>query len=141
MNEKIKKTFRAITSAVLAGAFVVSSVIAGGADSFVSPSVTLAAEGESNIPAGIYSVPIVRTYSENNSSKDTSSPLHFYPRAILSVDETGNTKLTIGVENWSLYDAFIPRKQGYINENNKADILPSVNALTGILPLKQVGYK
>ena len=44
MNEKIKKTFRAITSAALSGAFVVSSVIGGGADSFVSSSVAFAEE-------------------------------------------------------------------------------------------------
>ena len=107
-----------LLTAVLATSVALSSVIAGGADSFVSPSVALAAEGDSNIPAGIYSVPIVRTYSENNSSIDSSSPLHFYPRAILNVDEAGISKLTIGVENWSLYEAFIPRKQGYFNENN-----------------------
>ena len=47
MNEKIKKTFRAMTSAALAGAFVVSSVIGGGADSFVSSSVVFAEETDS----------------------------------------------------------------------------------------------
>ena len=47
MNEKIKKIFRAMTSAVLAGAFVFSSVIGGGADSFVSSSVAFAEETDS----------------------------------------------------------------------------------------------
>jgi len=112
MNEKIKKTFRAITSAALAGAFVVSSAIGGGVGGFVSPAVVSAEENiEAELTAGVYSIPLIRQVSENDSTKLMTSPLHYYARAILSIDENGSQTVTIGVENWSLYECFIPKKQ------------------------------
>ena len=120
MNEKIKKTFRAITSAVLAGAFVVSSVIGGGADSFVSSSVVFAEDDDveiSTLAEGTYSAKLIKKMAPTNNNDKTNYSQHFYGEAILKVDEDGNQKITIGVENWSLYDAFIPRKQEYAKES------------------------
>ncbi len=53
----------------------------------------------------------------------------FYERAIIDVDENGNKFLTIGVENWSLYDGFAilnqEKNSEYINSGNSLNTLPS----------------
>lgn len=129
MNEKIKKAFRAMTSAALAGAFVVSSVIGGGANSFVSSSVVFAEEeidkDNPNMvqPNSCYTAPLIRKVDDSNSTNLNSSPLHFYGQSILRVDDSGTQYLTIGVEKWSLYEAFIPRKQSYLVDDER--YLPS----------------
>lgn len=92
MNEKIKKTFRAMTSAALAGAFVVSSVIGGGADSFVNSSVVFA-EDTSQLADGSYIVPLI-PINWNNESVSTSKAVPYSSRCLLDV-ENGSYTITI----------------------------------------------
>lgn len=92
MNEKIKKTFRAMTSAVLAGAFVVSSVIGGGADSFVGSSVVFAEESNENtLGDGTYIVPVQTINWNTGNVLNTSKSVPYAPRCILNVDGNENT--------------------------------------------------
>ena len=131
MNEKIKKIFRAMTSAALAGAFVVSSVIGGGADSFVSSSVVFAAENsevtnETELSAGVYTAPLIQYKSSNITKQLTNNPLHYSSSAVFTVSETGKQSLTFSIDNWSLYDAFIPMKQSYVqNYKSSVAIIPN----------------
>jgi len=92
MNEKIKKTFRAMTSAALAGAFVVSSVIGGGADSFVGSSVVFAEESNENtLGDGTYIVPVQTINWNTGNVLNTSKSVPYAPRCILNVDGNENT--------------------------------------------------
>ena len=120
-----------ILGTVLAMSVVVSSAIGGGVDGFANSSVVFA-EGENTdmLPAGTYTLPLIRQWSESKSGIQTTSPLHFFAQGILTVDDEGKQSLTIGVENWSLYDAFIPREQGYFNDEYRylpSDIFDSEN--------------
>lgn len=119
MNEKIKKTFRAMISAALAGAFVVSSVIGGGADSFVSSSVVFAEETNTLEP-GKYVAELYRSQSNDTSTKpDTIQAYNdFAAQALLEVKEDYTYSVTLGIQNWSLYDSFIVLDQSYLNEYN-----------------------
>ena len=116
MNEKIKKTFRAITSAALAGAFVVSSVIGGGADSFVSSSVVFAEDDTSvcDLAPGIYVAPLYQCFAGRGIGGLANNEYqHFNGRAKLEVTDDGKQIVTIGVENWDYYEAFVPMNQKY----------------------------
>lgn len=103
-------------TAVLVASFVFSSAIDGGVGSFVNAPVAFAAGESDALKQGTYTVPLIRQWSDSDTSPQTTSPLHFCSQGILNVDGNGNQTLTIGVENWSLYEAFIPRTQGYMNE-------------------------
>lgn len=100
MNEMIKKRMRAFTSALLAGAVVVSSSLGGGVG-FANSSVVFAEEVAEQLSQGIYSVPIVRQFNSFDKSAQTYSSLHFLAQGILTVKDDGTQSLTIGVENWS----------------------------------------
>ncbi len=104
-----------LLNTALATTFVIFSVIGGGADTFVSSSVVFAAE--ETLAAGTYTVPLIRQWGDTKEGMQKTSPLHFCAQGLLTVDEYGSETLTIGVENWSLYEAFIPRIQGYVNES------------------------
>lgn len=86
--------------------------------------VTAFAEGEPDdstsetaaLKPGIYTFPLIRQKLFNDTTELTTSPLQFSAQAILKVDNEGNQEITIGVNNWSFYDAFIPRKQEFADK-------------------------
>ena len=76
-----------------------------------------------------YLLPLVQLRSNSlltprkKTNYATNSSPRVSPSALLCVSSSGEKYVTLSVENWSLYDAFIPRKQEY---NSKGiDWLPS----------------
>ena len=119
-----------ILGTVLAMSVVVSSALGGGVDGFANSAVFAAGEDSDTLSAGTYTFPLVQQWSEAKTEVRSINQLHFFSQGILNVDNDGKQSLTIGVENWSLYDAFIPREQGYFNEEYRylpSDIFDSEN--------------
>lgn len=66
----------------------------------------------SELAPGTYVAALYRNSVYGNSGT-YHSLTKYYPQAILTVDEEQNQYLTIGIWNWSYYDAFITLKQKY----------------------------
>mgnify|MGYP002854621325 CR=1 FL=1 len=110
-----------LISSILAASVVLSPAFGGGIGNFSNPSAVFA-EDEVSLEPGIYAAPLFISEKENDHTPYNYSTLHFGAQAILEVGDNQST-VTIGVENWSLYDAFIPREQGYFND--ECQYLPS----------------
>ena len=105
------KRWNKVLSMLLALALVLS----------LAPAMTLTARAEETdtgvaLENGMYSVPLVQCNSDQDKTASISRALHFGANGILEIEEE-NCSLTIAIENWSLYEAFIPRKQGYVNDS------------------------
>lgn len=97
--------------------FALSSIIGGGIGLFPNSPVAFAEESneEENgkLSAGIYALNVYRQVATNNETANLAYPEHINGRALLTVDENGSQAITIGVEHWSLYEAFVPCKQEF----------------------------
>lgn len=103
----VKKLIAGFASGVL----VMSSIVSGGFDNPAEPTFFVcAAENEETLGEGEYIVPL--TYSTKVGSScftdNNGTATHFNANAILTIDADNNQSITIGVENWSLYTAFVP---------------------------------
>ncbi len=110
---KIKRLISSVMSL-----FVGISTMLGGGLINSQPSAVFAEEnnGESTLETGTYTASLIRQKSYDDSAINQTSALHLNARAILNVDDSGNTRVTVGVQNWSLYDAFIPVSSNYVNQ-------------------------
>ena len=92
---------------------------------FADDAITAVGTEEDVLEDGTYIVPVVQYSSPVAAVKDSKAMTNNYPiflssNAILEVKD-GSAELTIGVENWSYYDAFVPMKQsGTIVDDLKA---------------------
>ncbi len=115
-NKKIFGTFLAVL-------LCVSSTAGGWVSTIVNPSAVFAAD-ESD--CGVFSAPLIQYKSSKITTQLTNTPLHYSSSAVFTVSETGKQSLTFFVDNWSLYDAFIPMKQQYVtNYKSSATIIPN----------------
>ena len=127
-NVHLKKFAAACLSGVLSLSFYLV-----GFPAFQIDNVAFAEdETAETLVAGTYSATLynylVRRYG--NPSFYGASNQHFSGKAIVEVDDSGKTSISFGVENWSLYDCFIPNKQTDVLFSNKyvpASILNSEN--------------
>ncbi len=102
--------------------FTASSILMSGFSFFTKPAFfieTVAASDD--VDKGTYTVSIKYTSEDsfdniNQSNGNGSLAAHLNTRAILDVEDSA-TFITIGVENWSLHDAFIPVSQYSLGEN------------------------
>ena len=117
-----------IFSIFLSASFVFLTIAGGVGGNHAAPISVFAEENSEavtgeELKAGVYTARLLRQKNESDSTLLKTSPLHFMGQAILNVGIDGEQTITIGVENWSLYEAFIPRVQGYVSESSK--YLPS----------------
>ena len=133
---------------VLSVATTITSLTAvnGLTTTFMSFSSAYAADNSLCLDDGEYIIPIKYTSLSTFNNIDQSNGndgcyTHLSPRAILNITED-KTYLTLGVENWSLYDVFVPVKQSYLSDSQmdlksypnilkeKVSDLPNVNKCT-----------
>ena len=111
--------------------FVFAVSVLGGSNNYIATpvfaddAITAVGTEEDVLEDGTYIVPVVQYSSPVAAVKDSKVMTNNYPiflssNAILEV-KNGSAELTIGVENWSYYDAFVPMKQsGTIVDDLKA---------------------
>lgn len=63
------------------------------------------------LSAGTYVAPLIRGYMHTDNYASTTDS--YYGQAMITISEDGTQQITIAVENWSFYDAFVPLKQDY----------------------------
>ncbi len=106
--------------ALILSSLVPFSMLVGGGSNVFTAALSVSAEdtteestAENKLADGRYAVPLTQMtsplYSVNKAV--TNNKCGFLSSiAFLNVDD-GSIKVTVGVENWSYYDAFIPVKQ------------------------------
>lgn len=107
------KLNKILTGFVTAAMFF-SSIAGGWSMNAVTPTAFAIEGSTSSIDPGTYAVPVYNCDSQKGlNSLASNSSYHYNSRAKLEIGEDGTQTVTLIVENWSLYEAFVPMDQEY----------------------------